>query len=155
MRLVISSLMLYVTTVAVVNANECGLNSECTPIADCPLIRDYFNVIKRKPYCNLDRPGAHVCCRKSSQDNTKPKYVDFPFERECRSYGSSPSLQNPLRKECNRTPDIVDRVKAKPKEFPFMALVHPKVRGKVGNYCGGVLISKKYVLTSASCFFSH
>uniref|UniRef100_A0A1A9ZHN4 Peptidase S1 domain-containing protein n=1 Tax=Glossina pallidipes TaxID=7398 RepID=A0A1A9ZHN4_GLOPL len=155
MRLIISPLMLFVMTVAVVNANECDLISECTPIADCPLIRDYFNLIKRKPYCNLDRPGANVCCRKSSQNYAQPKYVDFPFVRECKSYDSSPSLQNPLGKGCNHTSDIVRRVKAEPKEFPFMALVHPKVRGKVGNYCGGVLISKKYVLTSAFCFFSH
>uniref|UniRef100_D3TQ99 Fat body serine protease n=1 Tax=Glossina morsitans morsitans TaxID=37546 RepID=D3TQ99_GLOMM len=152
--LVFSPWMLCVMTSMVVSGNECAPKSECIPIADCPLIRDNFNLIKRKPYCNLDRPGAHVCCKRSSQNSTQPTNVDFRVVRECRSYDSVPSLQNPLGAGCNYTSNFVGRVKAESKEFPFMAIIYNKRGEKDGRLCTGALISKKYVLTSAYCFLA-
>ncbi|KAL9895497.1 phenoloxidase-activating factor 3-like isoform 2-T2 [Glossina fuscipes fuscipes] len=156
MKLFFNLLMLYAMTITIVSdkANECGLNSECVPIADCPLLRDNFNLIKRKPYCNLDRPGAHVCCRKSSQSYTQSKNVDLPAVRECRSYNNLTSLQNRLGEGCNCTSNTVGRVKAEPKELPFIALIHAKRGNFVAKLCTGTLISKKYVLTTAHCFFA-
>ncbi|KAL9889037.1 phenoloxidase-activating factor 3-like [Glossina fuscipes fuscipes] len=160
MKLIFSTWMLCVMTTIVVNvslshqANECAPNSECLPIADCPLIRDNFNLIKRKPYCNLDHPGAHVCCRRSSQNYSEPKYVDFRVVRECRSYDDIPSLQNPIGAGCNYTSSFVGRVKAESKEFPFVAVIYNKRRETGGRLCSGALISKKYVLTSAYCFLA-
>ncbi|KAL9890440.1 kallikrein-8-like [Glossina fuscipes fuscipes] len=152
MKSIFSSGILCIMAVTVVSANGCGLNSECVPIGDCPLIRDNFNLIKRKPYCNLDRPGAHVCCRRSSQNYTQPTNVDFRVVRECRSYDSVPSLQNPLEEGCRYTSNFDGRIKAEPKEFPFMALIYSKKEDLIDRICGGTLISKKYVLTSASTF---
>ncbi|XP_037892047.1 phenoloxidase-activating factor 3-like [Glossina fuscipes] len=154
MTLLFIQWVLCVMTITVVSANECALNSQCVPIADCPFIRDNFNLIKRKPYCNLESRGANVCCRKSSQNYTQPKYVDSRVVRECRSYDSVPSLQNPLEEGCHYTSNIVGRSKAEPKEFPFMALIHTKKGDVIAKLYGGALISKKYLLTSASAFGS-
>lgn len=62
-------------------ANECALNTECVPIVDCPFIRDSFSLIKRKPYCNLDRDGTNVCCLKPPQNYTQPKDFDLRIVR--------------------------------------------------------------------------
>ncbi|KAL9888323.1 serine protease snk-like [Glossina fuscipes fuscipes] len=153
MKLIFCPCLLWVIAVAiVVRANECALNSECIPIADCPFIRDNFNLIKRKPYCNLKGHGANVCCRKSSQNYTQPKYDGLPVARECKSYDSLPSLEKPLREGCHYESNIVGRVRAEPKEFPFVAMIYRKVGSKFIKFCVGTLISKMYVLTSADCF---
>ncbi|KAL9889451.1 phenoloxidase-activating factor 3-like isoform 2-T2 [Glossina fuscipes fuscipes] len=153
MKSIFSSGILCIMAVTVVSANKCGLNSECVPIADCPLIRDNFNLIKRKPYCNLDRPGAHVCCRRSSQNYRGTTNVDLRVIRECRSYDSLPSVQGPIRERCKYISNFIGRAKAEPKEFPLTALVYnEKPKGMANKLCGGVLISKNYVLTSAYCF---
>ncbi|KAL9896117.1 CLIP domain-containing serine protease 2-like [Glossina fuscipes] len=145
MKLVLSSWSLYVMTIAMVSANECALNTECVPIVDCPFIRDSFSLIKRKPYCNLDRDGTNVCCLKPPQNYTQAKDYDLRIVRECRSYRSLP-------RKCS-VPLIVGGLKAKPKEFPFMALLYYKNEDKFTQLCGGTLISNKYVLTAAHCFY--
>ncbi|KAL9897026.1 melanization protease 1-like isoform X1 [Glossina fuscipes] len=157
-KLFLNPWMLCTTIITIASANECALNSECVPIADCPLIRDNFNLIKRKPYCNLDRLGAHVCCRKSSP---KPKIVDLSIVRECRFYDTLPNIQNPAEEGCQyirnsnlSASNIVGRIKAEPREFPFIALIYAVEGSRAGQFCSGTLISKKYVLTSAFCALS-
>uniref|UniRef100_A0A1A9WJB4 Peptidase S1 domain-containing protein n=1 Tax=Glossina brevipalpis TaxID=37001 RepID=A0A1A9WJB4_9MUSC len=145
MKLIFSPWTLYIVTITVVSANECALNTECKPIANCPFIRDNFNLIKRKPYCNLDRSGTHVCCRKPPQNYTQTKDIDLRIVRECRYYDSLP-------RRCD-LPFIVGGTQADPKEFPFMSLLYRKDGNKFTHLCGGTLISKKYVLTAAHCFY--
>lgn len=58
-------------------ANECARDADCVPIADCPYIRDRFDLIENKPYCSLDRHGTHVCCVKPKQIYTQPQDVDL------------------------------------------------------------------------------
>lgn len=67
--------------------------------------------------------------------------------KECKSFRAHrPSCEKSL---------IVSGVKAEPKEFPFMALLFYKDEETVNYLCGGTLISNKYVLTAAHCFFVY
>ncbi|XP_037892500.1 uncharacterized protein LOC119639280 [Glossina fuscipes] len=145
MKLICRLWQLYVMTIAVVNAGECALNTECVSIANCPSIRDNFNTIEAIPYCDLDRRGTNVCCLKLPQNYTKPKDVDLPIVRECRSYSSLP-------RTCYK-PYVVGGTIAEPKELPFMALLYRKEADEFNQICGGTLISKRYVLSAAHCFF--
>uniref|UniRef100_A0A1A9ZTA4 WAP domain-containing protein n=1 Tax=Glossina pallidipes TaxID=7398 RepID=A0A1A9ZTA4_GLOPL len=86
MKLISGLWTLCVMTITLVSANECALNTECVPIADCPYIRDRFDLIENKPYCNFDRHGTHVCCVKSAnecaRDTECVPIADCPYVRD-------------------------------------------------------------------------
>ncbi|XP_037826294.1 LOW QUALITY PROTEIN: serine protease snake-like [Lucilia sericata] len=129
------------------NANECALNTECVHIRDCPRVLNNFHLIRNKPYCSLNQKGTHVCCLKPPEKYTQEKDEDIRSVRECKS------VQR-YRKSCEKTL-IVSGQKAEAQEFPFMALLFYKHEDTVNYLCGGTLISNKYVLTAAHCFFVY
>ncbi|KAM7363381.1 venom protease-like [Cochliomyia hominivorax] len=129
----------------ITNANECALNTECKHIRDCPRILNNFHLIRFKPYCNLNASGTYVCCEKPPEKYNQDKDQDIRSVRECKAIQTyRPSCEKAL---------IVNGEKAEGKEFPFMALLFYKDDSTVNYLCGGTLISNKYVLTAAHCFY--
>ncbi|XP_013098895.2 venom protease [Stomoxys calcitrans] len=137
--------VLQLLTPIVAIGEECALNTECVHLRKCPFIKSRIHQMPRKPYCNLNQRGTYVCCPVEPKPYVDSKDQERRVVKECKSY------QN-VRK-CDQS-FIVGGEKADPKEFPFMALLIYQRGGESPSYiCGGSLISSKFVLSAAHCFY--
>ncbi|XP_075146860.1 venom protease-like [Haematobia irritans] len=124
---------------------ECALNTECRHIKNCPIIKNRLSQMERKPYCNLNRRSTYVCCPVPPLPYATPNDEERRAVKECKSYLKL--------KKCDQSL-IVGGDKADPKEFPFMALlIYRNVTQHDSHICGGSLISSKFVLSAAHCFY--
>ncbi|XP_061398457.1 venom protease-like, partial [Musca vetustissima] len=127
------------------SGDECSINTECRLLRQCPEIIRKFRFIRNVPYCKIGANAVYVCCPVPPQPYVPPKDNDKRIVRECKSYQNT-------RKVCDKSL-IVGGKNADPKEFPFMALLFYVNGDQRTVLCGGSLVSDKYVVTAAHCFY--
>ncbi|XP_073819839.1 venom protease-like [Musca autumnalis] len=127
------------------SGDECGINTECKLLRDCPEIVKKFRFLPKKPFCRVGESSVNICCPVPPQPYVAKKDDEIRIVRECKSY------QN-IRQKCDKSL-IVGGKNADAKEFPFMALLMYVNGPQRSVLCGGSLVSEKYVITAAHCFY--
>uniref|UniRef100_V5GX21 CLIP domain-containing serine protease n=2 Tax=Anoplophora glabripennis TaxID=217634 RepID=V5GX21_ANOGL len=116
----------------------------CKSVSQCPTI---LSILRNKPIKAED--AEYLRRSNCGSDGSLPKMC-CPFEVKPVSSNLLPSAEI-----CGvGTPDkIYGGTEADLNEYPWMALIEYQDvdDGKRGFYCGGALISKRYVLTAAHC----
>ncbi|XP_047498571.1 CLIP domain-containing serine protease HP8-like [Penaeus chinensis] len=135
-----------------------GLTGTCGPIRECSVLSRLLQSIKqgtappgsldvlRNSICSFLNSEPLVCCPSQSLPvtaaPTRPPVVQTtPRSRlnvQCGSRGI--------------TDRIVDGVDAPLGAWPWMVVLLGTVNGRRSWFCGGVLVSDRYVLTAAHCF---
>ncbi|KAJ8982918.1 hypothetical protein NQ317_004574 [Molorchus minor] len=121
--------------------------------------RNFFTILQKRPIkssdadflrrsqCGFEGTLPKVCCAlESSAQQVTTEHVNLN--------DVSPVSSNLLPENCGGS--IEDRIVGGKEtalgEFPWMALIeYERENGARGFYCGGVLISKRYILTAAHC----
>ncbi|XP_069185731.1 phenoloxidase-activating factor 3 isoform X1 [Procambarus clarkii] len=131
-----------------------GRRGVCGPIINCPALLTLLNLIKagrappqavdtlRSAICGFDNNFPLVCC--SSPGAAAP--------------GPGNLVKPVLPTSCGvsaLTDRIIDGHDAPLLAWPWMALLRGRFKGQLTWFCGGVLISDRYVLTAAHCFKSN
>lgn len=120
----------------------------CLPVKTCD---GYVNMLKTldvtdqltKKYLKEFQCGGssaddiQICCPNNRIELTDKSLIPEPELEQCG-----------LQENDNR---IVDGTIADLDEFPWMALLQYKKRGKIEPGCGGTLINNRYVVTAAHC----
>lgn len=133
--------------------DECELfNNQrgiCKPVSECKYYEtEATEEVKRKflrmPYlCSFTYPygviSMNVCCpvEKESQKRSSVK--------ACETYSNKP---HPPHLQVEK---IVEGTRADPAEFPYFAALQYIQENKTSFGCGGILISKNFVLSAAHC----
>ncbi|KAJ3647417.1 hypothetical protein Zmor_019296 [Zophobas morio] len=160
-------LVLFVVVQVAIAADPCqtpnNQDGDCKVINECPSL---YQLLERRPISSSNADylrrsqcgfvGAYpkVCCPigSAAPPTVKPPIVEGPTEATDIDPVSSDLL--PGFDDCgvNTQSRIYGGEKTDLDEFPWMALIeYEKPGGSRGFYCGGVLISKRYVLTAAHC----
>ncbi|XP_061721686.1 CLIP domain-containing serine protease HP8-like isoform X1 [Cydia pomonella] len=147
---------------------KCNNDVACIPLVSCSGLNSQLQngrteelvVLLRKLHCGFDHDDPKVCCPPEFQTESQPNRIGVGFTGSAApgsfpdptSSGDSDSLL-PNNKVCGiQTNDrIVGGEQTELDEHPWTALLrYDKPRGS-GFYCGGVLISSRYVMTAAHC----
>ncbi|XP_018342834.1 PREDICTED: serine protease easter-like [Trachymyrmex septentrionalis] len=156
--------------------DQCTVDSQvgtCINARDCTLVSNILQQSReqainylRRNHCGFEGSNPLVCCVNTASISTRPSGVltnpgttsnpnrnsessSSPIENVQIDLANNPLLSN----ECGRdlSQRIVGGERTDLDEFPWMALVeYQKPNGRT-TACGGVLISKRYVLTAAHC----
>ncbi|KYM76561.1 Serine protease easter [Atta colombica] len=172
-----SKVAAYITWILnTMHPDQCTVDSQvgtCINARDCTLVSNILQQSReqaidylRRNHCGFEGSNPLVCCVNSASISTRPNGVETnPGSTSDPSWNSesSPSpienfqidlANNPLlSNNCGRdlSQRIVGGERTDLDEFPWMALVeYQKPNGRT-TACGGVLISKRYVLTAAHC----
>ncbi|KAG5334970.1 EAST protease, partial [Acromyrmex charruanus] len=156
--------------------DQCTVDSQvgtCINARDCTLVSNILQQSReqainylRRNHCGFEGSNPLVCCVNSASISTRPNgVVTNPGTTSDPSWNSESSsspienfqidlANNPLlSNDCGRdlSQRIVGGERTDLDEFPWMALVeYQKPNGRT-TACGGVLISKRYILTAAHC----
>lgn len=137
-------------------SGECILINNCPSLFELlqkrPLTSENVKYLKRS-HCGFVGKIPKVCCKTPGQETTTKKITSLikPLteEEENQKVGLLPDLLTCGIQSSNR---IYGGEKAELDEYPWMALLeYEKANRQHGFYCGGVLISKRYVLTASHC----
>lgn len=111
----------------------------------------------RNSQCGFEDRDPLVCCAaRNPSSNSYPNRTDVSGDRNgngCGNNGDCRDTSSLLPTDCGRdlSNRIVGGVATELDEFPWMVLLeYRKPKGNT-TACGGVLISKRYVLTAAHC----
>ncbi|XP_011629947.1 CLIP domain-containing serine protease 2-like [Pogonomyrmex barbatus] len=170
---------LKVLTLLVVNINaqyqssrtECrvdGQPGKCINARDCTLVANILQQSReqainylRQNHCGFDGSNPLICCINSTNVETRPgSSLVNPGTTQTSYAETTPTeirvnlANNPLLpEECgiDLSQKLLGGERTELNEFPWMALLeYQKPNGRT-TACGGVLISKRYVLTAAHC----
>ncbi|XP_045461310.1 CLIP domain-containing serine protease 2-like [Harmonia axyridis] len=146
--------------------NEIG---KCIIIEKCTAL--YF-ILQKRPLSSADANFLRqsqcgfvglvpmVCCPPTTSSlptlpaSTSNPFTSIPVNTEESNEGAVPSNLLPDKFTCGRANfnKIFGGEVAELDEFPWMALIeYEKPNRQRGFYCGGVLITKRYVLTASHC----
>ncbi|KAL0100211.1 hypothetical protein PUN28_019557 [Cardiocondyla obscurior] len=157
-----------------VSRTDCRVDGQvgaCIIPHDCPILstilqqsRDQAITYLRRNHCGFEGSNPLVCCVGSASINTRPggsttnpgstqswnpDQNPQPVENIAADLANNPLLPS----DCGS--DLVQKLLGGERtdldEFPWMALLEYQKPNGRSTACGGVLISKRYVLTAAHC----
>ncbi|XP_050545031.1 trypsin-2-like isoform X2 [Daktulosphaira vitifoliae] len=145
----------------------CGPEAECvSSIQSCDVTSESSSTLKKCHYIQDSRVEG-VCCpvknivlnnRKKRQANNNAIESDLS-ELDQALDRSSPEPIKPMPEDPNcginskTTSNIVNAQVTSPSEWPWMAVLLENTN--YINFCGGVIINKRFVLTAAHCFKTY
>ncbi|XP_055585428.1 uncharacterized protein LOC129738271 [Uranotaenia lowii] len=145
-----------------------GKDGSCKPYSKCSTLETWNNPITA---CSIGPQGALVCCPNGDDLSSRNSggTTDRISAKKCKEYRDltrqsvaavgfslSAIVQRHSYPTCEAILQlIVGGKKAKAGEFPHMAALGWKTKGRPEFLCGGSLISDQFVLTAAHCYMEN
>ncbi|XP_053613900.1 CLIP domain-containing serine protease HP8-like isoform X2 [Plodia interpunctella] len=161
-----ASIIKYITVWMVVSlsgiyAQRCQGGADCIVLQDCVGLynqlqqgaSNQLTQLLRTLHCGFDANTPKICCPPEFSGASNGATNSVPETSNLESRVRQPSSLLPGYDTCGIQNDdrIVGGTRADIDEHPWMALLrYDKPKGW-GFYCGGVLISQRYVMTAAHC----
>lgn len=125
----------------------------CIEINDCPSLAEASKVkplpqatldLLRKSQCGFQGRNPLACC---------PSTTPSPPVENTEDVSNHPNIRLLKQEMCGPVTEdkIINGIRAKLNELPWMALIAYTVRSGSPFRCGGTIISDRYVLTAAHC----
>ncbi|XP_071536861.1 transmembrane protease serine 9-like [Panulirus ornatus] len=121
--------------------NEAG---RCRHLQYCilPEFRNSYQTFLRYA-CLIEKQYVGVCCPRGPDTPAQPQPKPTPAPQQTTNVGCGRVVQTNTR--------IVGGVETKPAEFPWVASIM-RTGTNPNQYCAGVILSNRHVLTAAHCF---